>query len=1024
MLLAAGTRLGRYEIRSALGAGGMGQVYLAEDLDLGRRVALKVLPPDTAADARARERLLREARSAATLSHPHICSVYEVGEAEGRRFIAMQFVDGETLDARTARVPLTLDEAIAIGADVADALAEAHARGVVHRDIKPSNVMVTARGQAVVVDFGLAKAFAGQDGSQDDLATASALSGPGAILGTVPYMSPEQVRGVAVDGRSDVFSLGVVLYELVTGQRAFADSSAAAVASAILTRELAPLARFAPDAPAELERIVAKALRKDPDARYQTAKDLLIDLRALREERAFQAKLARSGSGDAGPSTAMTGTGAAAASVSSATRAAGRSRRPLAIGAAVLVLVAASAWFGWRELRVRNARAQLPRIESLAASRQFFEAYDLAAAIERDLPGDATLARLMPTLSMTISVKTDPPGAQVYLRRFAPDQAGAIPPRSPGGSTPLADQRVARGEYVLGIEKDGYAPVERTVSGALFRIDTMTVLPAPLGIDVRLVPRDRQPAHMVAVPGGAYRLAAWSRPTDAQVRLGDYFIDKYEVTNAEFKAFIDAGGYAKPEHWTEPFVKDGLTLGRDEAMRLLTDRTGLPGPRGWSGQNVPEGKAGHPVTGITWYEAAAYAAFRGKTLPTVFQWEKAARNGEQNPVTSVMPWGLFYPGDSLAFRANFEAGGAVPADANEFGMSVFGAYNMAGNVAEWVANDTSQGRLSAGGAWGDPTYIFGMYAPLPGFYSSDKLGFRCATLAPGAAGDQGAARIEIRDEIPVYKASSQANFDAWAGQYRYDRAPLDARVESTEDTPSWTRERITFTGADGERAIAYLYLPKHVAKPMQVIHFVPAGDVNAGYRSLPASIEDRLGPSIKAGRAAFGVVLKGYMERLFPKGSPRPDVTTVEYFERVRNRVTDLRRGLDYLESRPEIDRGRIAFFGPSSGAQIGLIAAAVETRYRAVVLIGSGLPKEYEPFIPAANPINFAPHIRAPKFLMQGRYDEDSPLKTTTEPLFRLLPDPKRLVVFEGGHMPSIELMTSTVSPWLDETLGRVRRE
>jgi eukaryotic-like serine/threonine-protein kinase len=1035
MSLPAGTRLGRYEIRSVLGAGGMGQVYLAEDTELGRRVALKVLPPDSTADEHARKRLLREARAAAALDHPHICSVYEVGDAGGQRYIAMQYVEGETLDAMLRRSPVPIDGALGIAADIADALGDAHAHGVIHRDIKPSNVMITPRGQAVVVDFGLAKT--GLTGGSE-AATASALSAPGAVLGTIPYMSPEQVRGEALDGRSDIFSLGVVLYELLTGQRAFADSSAAAIASAILTRDPPPLARFAPDVPAELERIVAKTLRKDADARYQTAKDLLIDLRTLRDERVFQAKLARSSSPGSGPAPVSASSSAAAVPAQAATSSApasapappptaGPSRRrgrTVAVAVAVVVVAAAAGWFAWRAVGERQAAAQVPRIEALADAGRFFEAYDLAATVERALPGHATIARLMPTISMTVAVKTDPPGARVFLKRFAPDPSGALPPRVLVGTTPLADQRIARGEYVLTIEKDGFATVERSISGTLLRMGNLAIAPPPVRLEPRLVPRDRMPARMVFVPGGDYRLSAWSRPTDTRVRLDDYFIDQYEVTNAEFKEFIDAGGYVNREFWTHPFIRDGRTLSWDEAMRAFIDRTGLPGPRGWSGQNIPEGKANHPVTDVSWYEASAYAAFRKKSLPSVFQWEKAARNGEAGVVTAVMPWGPFYPGDPLAHHANFENNGTLPVDSAEFGMSPFGAYNMAGNVSEWTANDTSQGRVATGGAWGDPTYVFAQFATLPGFFSSNRLGFRCARVAPGTTGDQGAGRIEIREEIPVYTASTQAELEKRTARYRYEHTPLDARVEATEDAPSWTRERITFAGADGERAIAYLYLPRHVAKPLQVIYFVPAGDVNGGYRSLPDSIEDRLAPFIKAGRAAFGVVLKGYIERLRPAGDVPPDHTTVEYFERIRNRVTDLRRGLDYLESRPDVDASRVAFFGPSAGAQIGLITAAVETRYRAVVLIGAGLPKIYQQRIPDANPVIFAAHIRAPKILMQGRYDEDTPLKTAAEPLFKLLPEPKRLVVYEGGHVPSVELTMSTISPWLDETLGRVRHE
>jgi formylglycine-generating enzyme required for sulfatase activity len=1048
MSLAAGMRLGRYEIRSPLGAGGMAEVYLAEDLQLGRRVAIKVLPPETTSNEHARKRLIREARAAATLDHPHICPVYEVGEADGHRFIAMQYVPGETLDVRLTRTPLELKDALTIGSEVADALAEAHERGIIHRDIKPSNVMITPRGQAIVLDFGLAKLMQEREHGLDEAETASLLTGPGALMGTVPYMSPEQVRGDALDGRSDIFSLGVMLYEMLSGQRPFADKSSAAIASAILTREPQPLARFAPGIPAELERIVGKTLRKNPNERYQTAKDLLIDLRTLRDEREFQRRLERSSPPAAGPAAPASvvdapPSGAAAARSSSLTAvdvapetpeisvAAGADRRARtvsgrtgAIAIAALVVLAAAGWFVWRGVNVRRAAALLPRVEALAQAKDYFGAYDLAAAAEQYAPADRTLARVMPTISMPISVATKPEGAQVYLRRFSPDASGALPPRQLVGTTPLTELRVARGEYVLGIEKDGYAPTERTVSGADLHTGTLTVMPPPVRVDQSLVVLAQMPARMVSVPGGEYRLVAWSRPTDRRVRLNDYFIDKYEVTNREFKEFINAGGYLKKEFWKHPFVKDGRTIPWDEAMKAFTDRTGLPGPRGWSSQNVPEGKADHPVTDITWYEAAAYAAFRGKQLPTVFQWERAARNGASAPLVNYMPWGVFYPGDTLEHRANFENNGTLPVDSSEFGMSPFGAYNMAGNVSEWTLNDTSEGFVATGGAWGEPTYVFAEYGMRPGFFSSNKLGFRCAQTAAGATGDQGAMRIEIKQEIPVYTASSDSSFKTWLASYRYEKTPLDPKVEDVKNTPEWKREKITFNGADGERAIAYLYLPNNVSRPLTVIHYVPAGDVDGGLRSLPDSMDDRLAPFIKSGRAAFGVVLKGYIERLRPQGATEPDPATVEYLETIVNRVTDLRRGLDYLDTRLDVDASRVAFFGPSAGAQIGLILAAVETRYRAVVLVGAGLPKHYVRWIAEANPINFSAHIRGPKLLIQGRYDEDTPFRTMAEPLYKLLSEPKRLALYDGGHVPPLEFLMPTLTTWLDDTLGAVRRE
>ncbi|HET9372951.1 MAG TPA: SUMF1/EgtB/PvdO family nonheme iron enzyme [Vicinamibacterales bacterium] len=1011
MAMTPGSRLGRYAILSPLGAGGMAEVYVAEDTELGRRVALKILPPDTTSDEHARKRLLREARAAATLDHPHICAIYDVGEEQGQRFIAMQLVEGETLDARLKRSQLEWREILTIATDIADALAAAHARGIVHRDVKPSNVMVTPRGHAVVLDFGLAKLV--EEASTVDAATAtqSLLSSPGAVIGTLPYMSPEQVRGDALDARTDIFSLGVLLYESVSGRRPFVEKNSAATASAILTGEPPPLPGLRSDAPPELVRIIGKCLRKDAADRYQTADDLLVDLRTLRDEHEFQRRLGRSASASSG--------------VAAAAPALERSRLWPIAAAAFVIAAGLGGWYAWRASAASAARDSLPQISRLADEGRFFEAYDLAVQAERSLGTDPTLAGLMGRVAVTIAVKSEPAGAQVFLKPFRLDASGNLPARQLAGVTPIESLRVARGEYVLAIEKEGYAPVERTISSAYLHAGRLFVSPPPADITQRLIAATDMPAGMVLVPGGGYRLVGSSRPTDRRVELQDYFIDKYEVSNRDFREFIAAGGYLKPEYWRHPFVDErGGVAPWETAIKRFVDRTGLPGPRGWSDQQVPEGKADHPVTDVSWYEAAAYAAFRGKVLPTVFQWEKAARNGMQTGIVNYMPWGAFYPGNTLAHHANFANNGTAPVTSMEFGMSPFGAYHMAGNVAEWTLNDTSEGRLATGGAFGDPTYTFSQFPMLPGFYSSNKIGFRCAMNAPGRTGDQGSERIEITDEIPTYTASAVKDFRTWARAYDYPQIPLDIRIEEVKETPDWRREKITYVGSGsaGDRAIIYLYLPPHHARPLQVIHLVPAGDVAGGLRPLADSMEDRLAPFIRSGRAAFGVVLRGYSERLGAPANPI-DLRTVEYLDFIVGRVTDLRRALDYMQTRADLDMTRLAFFGPSAGAQLGLILAAVEPRYRAVALVGGGLAKGLESVKAEANPINFAAHINRPTLMLHGIYDEDTPLRSHAEPLYKLLPGPKTLVTYPGGHVPPSELQFSTLSAWLDEIVGPVRR-
>ena len=438
----------------------------------------------------------------------------------------------------------------------------------------------------------------------------------------------------------------------------------------------------------------------------------------------------------------------------------------------------------------------------------------------------------------------------------------------------------------------------------------------------------------------------------------------YEVTNRQFKTFVDQGGYRRRDYWQEPFIDGARSVPWEEAVERFRDATGQPGPATWKSGTYPDGQADFPVGGVSWYEAAAYAAFAGKSLPTIHHWYRAAGLSRFSDILTV---------------SNFSGKG--PARVGSYdGLGAFGTYDMAGNVKEWCWTETNRGRFLVGGAWNESKNLFADYDARAPFERAPDYGFRVAKyirpLPPILAAPVRFESLvrDARTEKPV----GDDIFEVYRRQYAYDRAPLNAVDEATEETAIWVRHTVVIDAAyGGERMRLHLFLPKHGSPPYQTVIFFPPGDAF----NLPSSrnLSLRWGDSIlRSGRAFLYPVYKGTYERATSdENGPNADRELRIAWSR------DLGRAIDYLETRSDIDRDRLAFYAVSA-ANGGVILTALEPRLKTSVLSGAGIVADVPPEWDA---LNFAPRIRIPTLMLTGRYDySDVPLETAQRPLFALL--------------------------------------
>jgi formylglycine-generating enzyme required for sulfatase activity/dienelactone hydrolase len=926
--------------------------------------------------------------------HPHIVALREVYFEQPPYYLEEDYVAGDDLvswcksQGGAGNVPLGVK--LEIVAQIAEALQAAHHAGVIHRDVKPANILVrgsrrddvasgssagaSAKSEfahvgghevvAKLTDFGI-----GQVVSQEILVGVTKAGFTETMMaksssyqtGTLLYLAPELIAGSPASASSDIYSLGVVLYQLVTGDltRPITTDWSQQIADPLLREDL------------------AHCFAGQPEERFTTASALAGNLRALDERRAVWAKQE------------------AAAKARQKVAQRWRVIRLASVGALILGLGGSLFWYSQRGAKARWAREQaIPEITRLAKEDNSIAALALARQAAKYIPQDPALTNLWPQISVLATLETQPAGADIYVREYRKTNA----PWQYIGQSPVRNARLPTGVHRWRIRKEGYIPLE--VAGRTsdftntFTLDTAASLPP----------------GMVRVSRAEVLMFLTGLDHLDPVYLEDYFIDKYEVSNRQYQDFVAHGGYQTTNFWKQPFLKQGRSFTWSEAMVEFKDATGQPGPATWKNGTYPDGQADYPVSGVSWYEAAAYAEFAGKRLPSLYHWNQAA--------------GLRLSAHLIPM-SNFAARGPAPVGSYE-GMSPAGLLDMAGNVKEWCWNEADDGkRYILGGAWNEPEYMFPDPDAQSPFDRRATFGFRCMkVLAAESWPKQVDARITpVRRNFALEKPVSEETFRVYRNFFSYDRTPLDARTESVDDTaPLWRKEKVVVNAAYGdERFTIYLLLPRKSRPPFQGVVYFPGSAVIYMRSSANLSHLWVLESLIESGRAVIYPIYKGTLERGDGLKSDDPAPTS-SYRDHVIQWSKDLGRTIDYLETRSDIQQQTLAFCGYSWGAALGALLPALESRLKASVLVCGGF--YFQPTVPEVDQINFAPRVTIPTLMLNGRFDFYYPVESSQQPMFQLLgtsPEHKRHVLFDAGHDVPKDELVKEVRQWLDRYLGPV---
>ena len=985
-------------LQSQLGTGAVGEVWLGTNVNTRIKHVFKFCFEPQRVMSIKREVVLLRLLKESLGDREDIARVIDWELAAPPYYIEAEYTESGDLNTWAAtqggidKVPL--DTRLELVAQTGVALSAAHSAGVLHKDIKPTNILISKSKdgewpRASLTDFGIGllidpEALRKRGITATGLTQTLMGSKSTSSSGTPLYMAPELLEGKPATPQSDIYSLGVLLYQMVIGD---------------LSRALAP--GWEQDVSDELLRAdIAACVSGVPEKRLADPAKLSERLRSIEERRRHRDDEVQAIKGK-----------------EESLRRRQRIKRLSLYGGAGIVALAiiiiVSVILQKRSSEQTWAyQKAIPEIKKLLEAESYAAAYTLARKAEKVIPNDPTLNQYIEKSSSVIDIRTTPPGASVSYKPYRDIDGGYIGL----GVTPINGVRLPIGMHRWQIKKEGYQ--EREVVWDVPSLDRFTkeererhrrLYGEPFLLQLDLYEESRVPKGTIAIDRGQFFITLVGMESPTGMELDQFFIDRTEVTNRAFKEFIDASGYSKPEFWKPVFKKGGQVISWLEAMKAFVDRTGQPGPSTWELGGYPEGQDDYPVSGVSWFEAAAYAEFRGKSLPTIYHWARAAlpQMEMQNPISPfILP------------LSNF--GGPGPAKVGTYlGIASSGAKDMAGNVREWCWNAAGDRRYSLGGMWKDPSYAFTQSMILSPWDRSPGNGFRCAAYPEGtsvASKPFQEINLAFHDPYSMPPLSEEA-LRIYRSTYSYLATPLRPVLEAKDEAGrDWKKETVTVDAAYGkERIIIHLYLPTSGKPPYKAVIYFPGLDA---FKRREFSLRSYFVPwdgIVKSDRAFIAPVYSGMYERGggTTRDAKKPEELSAEW-------IKDMGRTIDYLETRQDIDIQNLAYMGLSIGAELGPDISIYEKRIKVLVLLGGGA------LYPAARPKPEGlalPHVKIPVLMLNGKFDCFFPIETSQKPFFDRLGTPsehKRHVLYDAGHMafPRAECIKDILD-WLERYQG-----